>query len=50
MRAAGAYAQMCAGDLDGVEEMIDEMLELIDGDPTERRPGSCIELPGRLGR
>ena len=34
MRGAGAYAHMCAGDLDGVEETVDELLELTAGDPT----------------
>jgi len=34
VRGAGAYAYMCAGDLDRLERTIDEMLELTDGDPT----------------
>ena len=32
-RAAAAYAHMCAGDLDGLERTVDEMLAIIDGDP-----------------
>jgi tetratricopeptide (TPR) repeat protein len=34
MRAAGAYARLRAGDFDGYEEMLDEVLELSGGDPT----------------
>jgi class 3 adenylate cyclase len=33
VRSAGAYAYMCAGDLDALERTADAMLELIDGDP-----------------
>jgi class 3 adenylate cyclase len=33
VRSAGAYAYMCAGDLDAVERIAETMLELIDGDP-----------------
>lgn len=32
-RGASAYAYMCAGDLDGLEATIDEMLAILDGDP-----------------
>ncbi|HEX3735558.1 MAG TPA: adenylate/guanylate cyclase domain-containing protein [Solirubrobacterales bacterium] len=32
-RAAAAYAHMCAGDLDGLERTVDEMLAIVDGDP-----------------
>jgi class 3 adenylate cyclase/tetratricopeptide (TPR) repeat protein len=48
VRAVGAYAQMCTGNLDGVEEMIDEMEELIDGDPT-KGGGIGIECPAAWG-
>jgi class 3 adenylate cyclase/tetratricopeptide (TPR) repeat protein len=34
VRSAGAYAYMCAGDLNSLEETADLMLELIDEDPT----------------
>jgi class 3 adenylate cyclase/tetratricopeptide (TPR) repeat protein len=34
VRGAGAYAYMCAGDLETLEGTIDEMLELTGGDPT----------------
>ena len=34
VRGAGAYAYMCAGDLEGLEETIDAMLELTGGDPS----------------
>jgi adenylate cyclase len=34
VRGAGAYAYMCAGDLEGLERTIDEMLELTGGDPS----------------
>ena len=33
IRGAGAYAYMCAGDLEQVERVADEMIELADGDP-----------------
>jgi len=32
-RGAAAYAHMCAGDLDGLEARVDEMLAIVDGDP-----------------
>jgi class 3 adenylate cyclase/tetratricopeptide (TPR) repeat protein len=32
-RGAAAYAHMCAGDLDRLEAAVDEMLEIVDGDP-----------------
>jgi adenylate cyclase len=34
VRSGGAYAFMCAGDLDALERTADTMLELIGGDPT----------------
>jgi class 3 adenylate cyclase/tetratricopeptide (TPR) repeat protein len=34
VRGAGAYAYMCVGDLEGLEETIDAMLELTGGDPS----------------
>jgi class 3 adenylate cyclase/tetratricopeptide (TPR) repeat protein len=34
IRGVGCYAHMCAGDLDLVEGMVDEILELGEGDPT----------------
>jgi class 3 adenylate cyclase/tetratricopeptide (TPR) repeat protein len=34
VRSAGAYAQICAGDLDGLEAIVDELIELTAGDPT----------------
>jgi len=34
VRSAGAYAHICAGDLDGIEACADEMLELTGDDPT----------------
>ncbi|HEX5609479.1 MAG TPA: adenylate/guanylate cyclase domain-containing protein [Solirubrobacterales bacterium] len=33
IRGAGAYAYLCAGDFDGFERALDEMLELTEGDP-----------------
>ncbi len=33
IRGAAAYAHMCAGDLGGLEATIEEMLDLVDGDP-----------------
>lgn len=33
VRSAGAYAHLCAGDFDGFERTLDEVLELADGDP-----------------
>jgi adenylate cyclase len=33
VRSAGAYAHMCAGDLDALERTVDELLELTGGDP-----------------
>jgi class 3 adenylate cyclase/tetratricopeptide (TPR) repeat protein len=33
VRSAGAYAYMCAGDLDGLERTADELLDLTEGDP-----------------
>jgi class 3 adenylate cyclase/tetratricopeptide (TPR) repeat protein len=32
-RGAAAYVHMCAGDLDRLETTVDEMLEILDGDP-----------------
>jgi adenylate cyclase len=34
VRSAGAYAHICAGDLDGLERTADELIELTGGDPT----------------
>jgi class 3 adenylate cyclase/tetratricopeptide (TPR) repeat protein len=34
VRGAGSYSYMCAGDLDALERIADEMLELTDGDHT----------------
>ena len=34
IRAAGAYAYLCAADFDGYERTLDEMTELAGGDPT----------------
>jgi adenylate cyclase len=34
VRSAGAYAHMCAGDLDVLERTVDELLELTGGDPS----------------
>jgi adenylate cyclase len=34
VRSAGAYAHMCAGDLDSVERVADEILQLTAGDPS----------------
>ena len=34
VRSAGAYAQICAGDLDALEITVDELIELTAGDPT----------------
>jgi class 3 adenylate cyclase/tetratricopeptide (TPR) repeat protein len=34
VRSAGAYAHMCAGDLDMLERTVDELLELTGGDPS----------------
>jgi adenylate cyclase len=34
VRSAAAYAQICAGDLDGLEVIVDELVELAAGDPT----------------
>jgi adenylate cyclase len=33
VRSAAVYAHMCAGDLDGVEASVDELIELTGGDP-----------------
>jgi adenylate cyclase len=32
VRSAGAYAQICAGDLEGIETTVDELIELTGGD------------------
>jgi class 3 adenylate cyclase/tetratricopeptide (TPR) repeat protein len=34
VRSAGAYAHICAGDLDALEATVDELIELTAGDPT----------------
>jgi class 3 adenylate cyclase/tetratricopeptide (TPR) repeat protein len=34
VRSAGAYARICAGDLDGIEATVDELIELTGEDPT----------------
>ncbi|MGV1049840.1 MAG: adenylate/guanylate cyclase domain-containing protein [Solirubrobacterales bacterium] len=34
VRSAGAYAQVCAGDLDALEATVDELIALTGGDPT----------------
>lgn len=33
VRSAAAYAQICAGDLDALEAVVDELIELTNGDP-----------------
>lgn len=33
VRSAGAYARICAGDLDGIEAIVDELIALTGGDP-----------------
>jgi len=43
-RAAAAYAFMCAGDLDGMEATIDEMLEILAADP-EAGAGIVVSSP-----
>ncbi len=44
IRGAGAYAQMCAGDLDAVDAVLDEMLELT-GDDLDAGAGIVISCP-----
>ena len=34
VRSAAAYAHICAGDLDGIEAVVDELMELTGDDPT----------------
>ena len=43
-RAAGAYAYMCAGDLDGMEATVDEMLAILDRD-AEAGAGVVVSSP-----
>ncbi len=43
-RAAAAYAYMCAGDLDGMEAVVDEMLEILGRDP-EAGAGVVVSSP-----
>jgi class 3 adenylate cyclase/tetratricopeptide (TPR) repeat protein len=44
VRSAGAYAYMCAGDLEALERTTDTMLALIDGDP-ELGAGIVVDCP-----
>jgi class 3 adenylate cyclase/tetratricopeptide (TPR) repeat protein len=44
VRSAGAYAYMCAGDLDALERIAATMLDLIDGDPG-RGGGIVVDCP-----
>ena len=48
-RGAAAYVQMCAGDLDRLEATVDEMLEILDGDP-DLGAGIVIGSPIAWGR
>jgi class 3 adenylate cyclase/tetratricopeptide (TPR) repeat protein len=41
IRAAGSYAHLCAGDFDGFDQALDEVLELAGGDP---RAGAGIVI------
>src|SRR6185295_16701373 len=43
-RSAGAYAHMCAGDLDALERTVDKLLELTGGDP-ELGAGIVVDCP-----
>jgi class 3 adenylate cyclase/tetratricopeptide (TPR) repeat protein len=49
VRSAGAYAHICAGDLDGIEACADEMLELAGGDPA-LGAGIVVGCPLAWGR
>jgi adenylate cyclase len=49
VRSAGAYAHICAGDLDGIEACADEMLELAGDDPT-LGAGIVVGCPLAWGR
>jgi class 3 adenylate cyclase/tetratricopeptide (TPR) repeat protein len=44
VRSAGAYAHMCAGDLDSLERIADELLELTGGDP-DLGAGIVVDCP-----
>ena len=46
VRAAGSYAHLCAGDFDGFDRALDEVLELADGD---RRAGAGIVIDSPVG-
>jgi adenylate cyclase len=48
VRGAAAYAHMCAGDLDRLEETIEEMLEIV-GDDLEMGAGIMISCPRAWG-
>ncbi len=48
-RGAAAYVHMCAGDLDRLEARVDEMLEILDGDP-DLGAGIVIGSPIAWGR
>ncbi|MET0559017.1 MAG: adenylate/guanylate cyclase domain-containing protein [Solirubrobacterales bacterium] len=47
-RAAAAYAFMCAGDLDGMDAVVDEMLVILDHDP-EAGAGIVVSSPVAWG-
>ncbi len=49
VRSAAAYAEICAGDLDALEAVVDEMLELIGEDPT-LGAGIVVGCPLAWGR
>jgi len=44
VRSAGAYAHMCAGDLDALERTVEELLELTGGDP-DLGAGIVVDCP-----
>jgi adenylate cyclase len=46
IRAAGSYAHLCAGDFDGFDQALDEVLDLADGD---RRAGAGIVIDSPVG-
>ncbi len=49
VRSASAYAEICAGDLDALEGVVDEMLDLIGGDPA-LGAGIVVGCPLAWGR
>jgi adenylate cyclase len=49
VRSAGAYAQICAGDLDALERTVDELVELTGGDPA-LGAGIVVGCPLAWGR